>query len=146
MKNMKKIKGTVKAILITDPKEGDLFVWYKDGKWCFGKIIEEGSEGKTRVLVDGFPYETHTNTLNTLVFFNEKDKPVCEIYNKDWEAIVDLGVINTDENIELNVGKIHNCSYHGSCECEGDMIDGCDLSYTRPTVYLTEMKDVYPKM
>jgi len=142
---MKKIKGYIKADIINNPKEGDFFVWFKDNKWCFGTVTGEGCEAKTRVVVDGVSYETHTNTLNGLVFFNEDKELVCEVYDKDWEELINLELINADKIVELNVEKEYKCSYPGSCECSGEDIDGCLLSYARTKVSLSEIKQKYPK-
>jgi len=145
---METVKGYIKTQVIKNPKIGDPFVWFKGNEWCFGTVTGEGCLDKTRVVVDGSQYETHTNTLKNLIYFNESNDLGCAVYDKDWEEIIKLDIINKDKLHEFKMCLEQYCSYPGSCECSNESInniEGCDLSYAKPVACLNGVNQVLAK-
>lgn len=115
---------------IENIKKYDIFIWFKDNKWCIGSVLEEGLEGKTRVKVNGLEYETHTNTLYKIKLFNKDKDLLMFLHDLDYLYAIENDLIDKDILVDFTVGDQFLCSDEMSCRCKGDIfISKCENSY-----------------
>lgn len=137
-------KGFIVAVPIQSPKQYDPIIWFKEGIWCIGSVTGEGVDGKTRVSIGGSNYETHTNTLKTLVLTDEKNVVSSRLHEGDWQYAIDNGLINAYKEVDFSIGEEYFCSYPSRCECSqyGNVsVIGCDHGYAKPVATITGLID-----
>ena len=121
-------------------KKYDPIVWFKEGKWKIGYVIEGDFQGKTIVKIGDNKYETHTNTLKK--FMLERGGQFINIHPLDWKEIVNKDIANKKITVDFSISDILKCSYPEACNCTTNIQKkDCKNSYREAYASLSDLVD-----